>query len=139
LVAGDARAFASLLHQALAASAIPRGALDDEARAALVRHRALMHTIGELFEGPHHAVAYDPSPGVLALPPPHRATLVVAASAVTSVTPSLVAAIGGDGPVAEHLAARCPDARRSPLGRMQKPPLDGPVDRRVSAWVARGS
>jgi hypothetical protein len=139
LVAGAARDFAWLLHEALLGSAIPRGVLDEEARAASSHHRAVMQTIGELFEGPHHAVAYDPSPGVLALPPPHRATLVVGASALASIAPALVAAVGGDGPLADHVAARFPQARRSALGCMQKPPLDGPVDRRVSAWAARGS
>jgi hypothetical protein len=75
---------------------------------------------------------------VATLPPSGRHAHVVPFASPASLDEALapfapyVAAIGsngveGDGP------RTIPYARRSALGRMQKPPLDGPVDLRESA------
>jgi acyl-CoA reductase LuxC len=126
-------AFADRLHEALLASPVPRGPLDDDERAALTAFRATCEATGSIFEGPHHAIGCMESS--LLVPPEGRMTLV------TRGDPSSIArhvtAIGGDGALADHLAALCPHARRSPLGRMQKPPLDGPVDLRTVARDSR--
>jgi hypothetical protein len=44
-----------------------------------------------------------------------------------------ITAIGaaGAGPLVDAVLALLPGARRSPLGVMQRPPLDGPVDLRL--------
>jgi hypothetical protein len=54
-----------------------------------------------------------------------------------------VAALGGvertsaAGALALAVGSLLPDARRSALGRMQRPPLDGPVDLRPAATSSR--
>lgn len=90
--------------------------------------------------------------GVVRVPPVPRVVHVVPARDVAAQVGPIarwVTAIGGAGDVAKQLATAAPGARVGPLGRMQRPPLDGPIDRRglqvpparptlrVTAW--RGS
>lgn len=146
LVEGDvARAtlFAEALDRRLARAArlVPRGALDDATAAELVRWTTTLQAIGEVTVAADHAVAMQPS-GVAALGPAARA-LVVAPLApdggVAAIEERLagmaprIAALGGApsaSPAALALRVLAPGARRSPLGRMQRPALDGPVDLR---------
>ncbi len=144
LIEGDAargRALAQALRRSLdrAGVRVPRGQID---RAALVRFEATFAAIGEVDSSPHGAVALDPEPTTFTLPPPARALLVApfaAANALlTYLTPALpfVTTIGADAhdaPFARALAARARGARLAALGAMQRPPLDGPVDRRKFA------
>jgi len=54
---------------------------------------------------------------------------LAAVGAALAAVARFIVAIGSDDP--ERIAGLAPvGARRSPLGRMQRPPLDGPVDRR---------
>ena len=123
----DPLAFAAKLHAALSArgQVIARGPLTPTERAELTRYRETLRAIGHHFEGDHHAVAVDPAPTAIALPPAHRAAIVVPRDAHQLIDPARVVAIGSDAP--HPVIARFPRARTSPLGRMQKPPLDGPV------------
>jgi hypothetical protein len=142
LVLGDrARAlrFAGAMSSALARwqDDVPRGELTDEERAESARYRGTMAFAGELFDGPEHAVGV--AEGVT-LPPPGRHVHVVPcateADVVRAIAPHAryVAALGASeelgAALVTALAEIVPRARRSRLGRMQRPPLDGPVDLR---------
>ncbi len=144
LVVGDAaraKGYALALAERLAerGRAIPRGPLDATDEADLTRYRTLCESLGRVLEGEHHTVGIDPEPTGLVLPPALRGIHVVPVSNQT-VTPllspwaPLVTAIGlaGEGSVSKRVVAQCPAARVSPLGMMQKPPLDGPVDLRTA-------
>jgi hypothetical protein len=141
LVEGDAArasAFARALHAALARSAVPRGALSPEDAAAIAVYRATVQSIGEAWEGEHHLVGLDPAPRALVLPPAARVVHVVpcadgaALSALLAPWAPAVTTIGADagGELARSAFALAPRARVARLGEMQRPPLDGPVDRR---------
>jgi hypothetical protein len=138
--AARAEAFARALDEALAGwdARVPRGALDAAAEGEIAQYRATLEAIGEVRVGAGHAVGLDPSPRALVLAPAARVVHVVAATGddvarLVSPLADLVAALGhdGGGRVVEACAALAPGARRSALGRMQRPPLDGPVDLRV--------
>ena len=88
-------------------------------------------------------MAVDPAPQALLLPPTARCVLVTPAEprdVERLLTPwrRYVVAVGGIAPsgagrLAERLLELQPAARRSDLGAMQRPPLDGPVDLRPAA------
>lgn len=117
---------------------IPRGDLDDAAQGELTLYRAAVEAIGELTEGLHHTICLDVDPRSLALPPAAR-VVHVARIASAEIASRLLApwraqltVIGADddGEVTSAAWSLAPRARRSRLGWMQRPPLDGPVDRR---------
>lgn len=131
-------AFADALHSALDALAgvVPRGALDAATTAELALYTATVAGLGDARIGEAHVIGVDASPRALVLPPPARALHLVAASpeiAARLIKPlaRFVTIIGGEDPVASAIAALAPGARHAPLGAMQSPPLDGPVDRRA--------
>jgi hypothetical protein len=127
-------AFAVALHASLATlgARVPRGALSPEERSDGVRWRETLTFAGRVWAGADHVVALGAPAPPLAIPPPGRHVLVVpvadAASARSVLAPiaRFVVTVGGDG--ASTIAP--PHARIAVLGRMQRPPLDGPVDRR---------
>jgi hypothetical protein len=136
-VVGDetrAAAFAQATHEALAAfgERVPRGSLSDDERSEAARWRDLAAFAGGLRAAEDHAVALFPGLDAAALPPPGRHLVVVAIPTVAALEATLrpmapyVVAVGSDDPRAPAPA----HARRSSLGAMQRPPLDGPVDRR---------
>jgi hypothetical protein len=142
LVEGDgARAslFAQLVHERLRAwgDRVPRGDLAREERAEAARWVDAATFAGPCWVGADHAVALAPesADAPLYVPPAGRHLLVVAADSLEEafarlapLAPFVVAVGANDGPA---LASRVPaHARLLPLGRMQHPPLDGPVDRR---------
>ena len=93
--------------------------------------------MGERFAGPQHVVGLDPSPRALLLPPAARVVHVVPArvtdaSRLLAPWSRLVTTAGeaGAGALLDAALALAPEARPATLGRMQRPPLDGPVDRR---------
>jgi hypothetical protein len=146
LVEGDAAratVAAGALDAALArvARLVPRGALDDATAAELARWKATLQAIGEVTVAADHAVAMQPA-GVAALAPAARALLVAPVAAghgraalddVLGAMVPWIASLGVDdeaAPAAIDLRGRMPEARCSRLGRMQRPPLDGPVDLR---------
>ena len=137
LVVGDApRAewFSEDLHAALRGlgARVPRGLLLASEEAEASRWRDVISFAGRLFAGVDHAVGVLPSVLPEALPPAGRHVLVVPVAPAGGVAAAMapfarhVVAVGSDDP---DVAAPS-HARRLPLGAMQRPPLDGPVDRR---------
>ncbi|MFT3773721.1 MAG: acyl-CoA reductase [Minicystis sp.] len=133
----DALAAALSRHLAALGARVPRGPLDPETAAAITRYRATIEAIGTLRAGDDHVVGLDPEPRALVLPPAARVVHVVHAAAATA--PALLApwapyvtciGEGGEGDLVPSVRALTPFARRAILGRMQRPPLDGPVDLR---------
>ncbi len=131
------------LHRALLVEmeSLPRGEVDPGAQSELSLYQASLEAVGRLWIGPEHRIGLDESscPRALLLPPPVRAIHAVSVNAST-FSPLLesiqkdVTVIGsddGEGDFAKIAFERCPSARRARLGQMQKPPLDGPVDRRL--------
>jgi acyl-CoA reductase LuxC len=140
IVEGDearAQSFARALDERLRAwgARVPRGVLFDDERADAVRWRDAMAFAGRVWEGGHHAVGLAPFGAPLAIPPPGRhvhiaaeRTLEAAGARLGSIA-RFVVAVGADN--AARVMAFVPShARVSSLGAMQRPPLDGPVDRR---------
>ena len=137
IVRGDdaaARSFARLVAEALAelAREVPIGELHAEERAEVLRYRDTLAYSGLLeAAGPGWVGA-----GATALLAPVGRNLHVTASHSPEIllTPlsRAIAALGVAGPPAlsASLAAVLPGARSSRVGQMQRPPLDGPVDRR---------
>jgi acyl-CoA reductase-like NAD-dependent aldehyde dehydrogenase len=131
---GEARAreFAAALHASLASwqARVPRGALFEVAEAR--RWRDTMAVAGQLHAADDHAVAVAAS---ATIPPPGRHVLVVPCASLDDARPHIaplarfVVAVGASDPALAHAVVPA-HARVSPLGAMQRPPLDGPVDRR---------
>ncbi len=144
LVEGPAdrgQSFARALHDALAAlgARVPRGELSLDERSEGVRWKDTLAFAGEVWAGADHVVGLAPSGAPLAVPPSGRHVLVApvdsaaAARAVLAPIARFVVTVGGsagDATAPEH-------ARIAVLGRMQRPPLDGPVDRRLLGSLQR--
>jgi hypothetical protein len=134
-----ADAFADALHAALGllASEIPRGPLPSDVRAASDRYVATMTYAARVLVGTEHVVGIAPPGSPLVPCPAYRHVHVVAcpteadASALVAPMASSIVSFGSDDLAAARRLAPA-WARTSPLGQMQKPPLDGPVDRRPS-------
>ncbi len=130
-------ALARELHLALAAweAGVPRGKLDPEEAEASARYVATVSFTGECLVGAAHAVGLGGAGGPVLVPPPGRHVHLVAANDLQEANrllapfARLVVALGSDD---LRLAARLAlgAVRISPLGEMQRPPLDGPVDLR---------
>jgi hypothetical protein len=140
IVEGDAaRAhdFAAALHEHLTDLdvRVPRGGLADDERAEAVRWREALAFAGRVYAGAGHAIGVPDRPD-LALPPPGRHVHVVAAAGLEAARALLapiagaVVTVGTDAPTPGADVAPA-HARVAKLGRMQRPPLDGPVDRRT--------
>ena len=140
--------FADALHEALAALArrVPRGDLTTTERADSVRWRDTLAFAGRVQGGPHHVVAFG-ARLPLAVPPSGRHVLVVSVENLGEVEAALAPIVRFVVPVGAHDPARLllsgsgarsgspvvpAYARLARLGEMQRPPLDGPVDRRES-------
>jgi hypothetical protein len=125
---------------------VPRGPLDEATAGELARWARTVEAVGDLAQGPGHAIAaldpgLDPGRG-LPLGPAARAVVVLSGEAAAPALAAVarhVAAVGRDAPaspLARAIEALAPGARTSPLGRMQRPRLDGPVDRRDTEFHA---
>ncbi len=146
LVVGDeARAsrFAGRLHLALEEldRRVPRGTLHPDEREAAVRWMETLAFSGRLWRSAEHAVGVDGGDG-LALPPPGRHLLVLAvadpaapAARIAPLEGAVVTVGADDEPLARRIAPA--HARIARLGAMQRPALDGPVDRRSLRAVPR--
>lgn len=140
LVLGDeerAFAVAEALHAELERLdvAIPRGAVPAEDRAAAGRYVATMTYACRALVGNHHAIGIAPPGAPLVLPPSYRTVHVAACASMEEAAKLLaplsrgVVTVGSDDTASARLLAPA-WARIAPLGRMQRPPLDGPVDLR---------
>jgi hypothetical protein len=134
LVEGDADAFAEALHAELERLevAVPRGVVPTDERAAGDRYVATMTYACRALVGRSHAVGVAPSGAPIVLPPPYRHVHVAAcddpAKLLEPLAKSVVAVGASDIEKARAWAPK--HARLSELGKMQRPPLDGPVDLR---------
>ncbi len=133
-------AFAVALNQGLEtlASRVPRGILGPAERGESARWRETLAFAGRVWVGSDHVVALGGPEMPVALPPAGRHVLVVPVDSEASARERLapiarfVVSVGCDarGSGDPVRAVAPPHARVAPLGRMQHPPLDGPVDRR---------
>jgi hypothetical protein len=140
LVVGEgdrAASFAAALNEHLAArgARVPRGRLAGDEREEAMRWIDAATFAGRCWTGLDHAVALAPEDGPLSVPPAGRHVLVAGAhawdDAFARFAPlaafAVVVGTNDPLPVAPLVPPR---ARILPLGRMQRPPLDGPVDLR---------
>jgi hypothetical protein len=136
----DADAFASKLAAELEKreAEVPRGVLGDDERREQALYRQTLHAVGRCHAGASFTVGCDVSPRGLTLPPAGRNVHVVRIAGQDQLL-KLVDALAGaitcvghapSSPLAHALLACARGARSLPLGSMQDPPLDGPVDLR---------
>ncbi|HEX8794334.1 MAG TPA: acyl-CoA reductase [Polyangiaceae bacterium] len=132
--AARAESFAASLHASLAewAERVPRGTLGDDERADARRWQESLAFAGRVWSGPEHVVGLGDR---LLVPPTGRHVQVLPASDAPSastllapIAAAIVTVGSDDSQQVRHLAP--PHARIAALGQMQRPPLDGPVDRR---------
>jgi hypothetical protein len=132
-----AEMFAEALHEALSAAQerTPRGSLSADERAEARRWRDASAFAGRIWDAADHAVALGRGDAALSVAPSGRHLAVVPVAtrdaAIAAIAPvaRFVVTVGSDD--LEAIAGLAPaHARRSRLGAMQRPPLDGPVDRR---------
>ncbi len=116
---------------------VPRGRLDPEERAEARRWTDTISFAGRTWVGPEHAVGLGPDGAPPTLPPVGRHVQIARAPSLELVrallepTARFIVAVGTDDPARVRSVVPT-HARLSPLGHMQRPPLDGPVDRRSS-------
>jgi len=138
LVVGDSTAAADALHRALGrvGDEVPRRTLDPVESSALARSRDAAIFAGRALEGSEHIILELPE---ATLAPAGRAVVVVGArnaaeavSRLRALGPEL-ATIGTSDDLDALMRNSFPGVRVTHLGRMQRPPLDGPVDLRSLA------
>jgi hypothetical protein len=136
----NASYFADCLASELASreAEVPRGALsDDECRDAAL-YRQTLDAVGTHRGGTSFAVGLDLEPSAVLLPPTGRHIHLLRTGDVGLLERLLgpcrnaitCFGVSETSPFAERLAELAPGARILPLGNMQSPPLDGPVDLR---------
>lgn len=128
LVEDDPARFGRALARALEDPARPaRGRLDESERADAVRWASTVSFAGELVEGETSMVGWSDS---IVVPPSGRHVHVVPWRAgVLDELARFVVTVGSTSLEAARSVAP-PHARLALVGSMQRPPLDGPVDRR---------
>jgi hypothetical protein len=119
------------------AERVPRGRLDATERRDAARYIETMSFAGRLVRGADFVVALAPAGGPLLLAPTGRHVhavvardLVEARELLRPIAPLVVGLGCDDEGVGAALLAPSARVRLSRLGRMQAPPLDGPVDLR---------
>jgi hypothetical protein len=129
-------ALAAALHTSLErwGERVPRGVLDDGERAEAASWVQTLAFSGKAWIGRDHAVGFAGIDAPLGVPPVGRHLLVTSRQSIEEGWACLaplsrfLVCVGTDVP--GHLATTVPGIRVALLGRMQRPPLDGPVDRR---------
>lgn len=116
---------------------IPRGTLHPEERARALQFRDAWLVAGDVIDAGGGFVALDESVRPLAVPPAGRHVHVRFTpdlDAISMIVASSTASVGVVGSDPLHARARTlfPNARIARPGSMQRPPFDGPVDRRGS-------
>jgi Acyl-CoA reductase (LuxC) len=137
----DAEAFADGLARELEERErqVPRGTLTDDERRDQALYRRTASAVGRCHAGATFTVGVDPVPRALTLPPSGRHVHVARVGETIDVARLLapfqnaITCIGGydsETSLAHSLFTTLRGVRLLPLGRMQSPPLDGPVDLR---------
>jgi hypothetical protein len=135
--AHGAHEFARVLaqHLADAESRVPVGQIHGYERAECQRFQATLRYAGEVFSGGSGSVAVSEAEHGLLLPPPGRHLHVVACRSATAVLERIAAGVtvvGTSNPSwNDRVRTICGNARLAPLGEMQRPAFDGPVDLRT--------
>jgi acyl-CoA reductase LuxC len=128
--------FAEALAAALEAleASVPAGRLSGAEQAASAWFRQCAAALGPLFERGAAAVAVAPLHAAQNLPPAGRNLVVVPLAELTpaldELRPQITIAGCSTPELRDEVARALPRARLAPLGQMQSPPFDGPVDRR---------
>lgn len=144
--AGRAAELADALHDELErlSAAVPRGAVPIEERAAIGRYVTTATYACGARVGAQHAIGLGAAGAPLVLPPPFRTVHLAPCATIEDAASSLaplgrgVVVIGSDAASSSVVDRLAPSwARRAELGRMQRPPLDGPVDLRDDGSSAR--
>lgn len=123
-----ARAMASALERA--ERAVPRGEMSDAERAEAARFAEAMEFSGRSLRGGSSVIGVSCT---LTLPPPGRHVLLVpfaSDGALRELVAPLARHVTVVGRTDDAPALHFAHARTARLGEMQRPPLDGPVDRR---------
>jgi hypothetical protein len=119
---------------------LPRGQLFPDERSAARRYEDTLAAVGTVLRGATYAIGIAGEEGSVVLPPPGRHMHLawkrgLAPDAALAHWRPLVTIVGfGNAVPMDHPfvdAVATPEARRVPLGRMQRPPFDGPVDLRA--------
>jgi hypothetical protein len=114
---------------------VPLGKLDAEERAAVVRYRESMTYSAELVAAGAGYVSVGGPPGLVAAPVGRNRHVLRADDPAGLLAPQRanLTAVGLEGaePEREKLKSALPGARLLPLGALQSPPFDGPVDLRL--------
>lgn len=125
------------------AKRIPIGSLSDQELTENAHYRALWQYLGTCYESDAGRVSVDLDEGPWTVAPGGRSLHVRKVTNLPSTLVEHAREITTLGCQREHqttLAALLPLARVVPFGKMQQPPLDGPVDRRTDpAGVILGS
>jgi acyl-CoA reductase-like NAD-dependent aldehyde dehydrogenase len=114
---------------------VPRGTVSGGERAEATRWQETLRFAGRVWAARDHAVGLGSAGEPLLVPPAGRHLYVAASPSLAEAGARLgplapfIVVVGCDEPAAARAVAP-PGARISALGRMQRPPLDGPVDRR---------
>lgn len=115
---------------------VPRGRLTAEEAAEIAKYRDTTHFVGELFEAGSGFVSVGRT-GQWLLPPTGRNIhLLTSPDPIAALNPVrhfvTSCAFAGEPPRRQALGRSLPGARLCRFGEMQRPPFDGPVDRRES-------
>ncbi|HEX9621969.1 MAG TPA: acyl-CoA reductase [Polyangiaceae bacterium] len=139
--AGGARELAAALAEALESkqAEVPLGRLDDDELADVAVYRDAAAYAGELLVAGRGFVGVGVEPDRLVVPPIGRNLHVVPVRSLSETLDSvrdLVTALGVEvsPSLRAEFVALVPRARVTHLGAMQKPPFDGPVDRRARRY-----
>jgi hypothetical protein len=117
---------------------VPRGVIGENERQGEALYRQTALAVGRCRTGLTFTVGSDIVPRALVLPPPARSLHVARAERADDVQRLLAPFVGGmtcvglapGGDFGRVLLSLAPRVRLLELGRMQSPPLDGPVDLR---------
>lgn len=136
----ETEAFAELLARELEKRErdVPRGVVGDDERQSEALYRQAAHAVGRCHTGTTYTVGSDIAPRALSLPPPGRhvhVARVESADDVLRLLAPFAAAVTcvGLSRESQHrgvVLSLAPRVRLLELGKMQSPPLDGPVDLR---------
>jgi hypothetical protein len=117
---------------------VPRGVVDDDERQSEALYRRTAHAVGRCHTGSSFTVGSDIAPRALLLPPTGRNVHVARAKEADDLLRLLAPFAGtmtcvglaSESPLRAVALSLAPRLRLLELGKMQSPPLDGPVDLR---------